>query len=372
MIEPDARHVIDYVLVKLEDVSTITSGDQAPQYRDLFINGMYPIFRVSDVAKEHISSNLTESADRLNEEGIDRLKLFTKGSILFPKSGESCLLNHRAVMGCDGYVDYHLAVITPDKKRIIPMFLFYVLTSLDAKTLVQNDGCPLIRVEDLGCAQIPLPPLPEQQKIVDALDPIQRSIEALKQGIEALQSCGWGRLSLDFGNEPVWSMRLGDLIEVNYGTRIDKDDNVEKLYPVYDGDGVSFYTNRYNLENAIIIGRSGLSKECVRYIEGKFWLNDNGVSISVTHDTVCFSYLKYALLQMSGQIYSCASGSAQKVLSIDSLKNLTVQIPSLIAQHEIADKLNKEIDYIKQTESAIANQREKMQKVIAKLWRDIT
>lgn len=106
-----------YKTVKLSDIATITSGNAAPQDSSLF-GGVYPFFRTSDVGAVHRSNNLIMSQDYLNDEGIKNLILFPKGTILFPKSGASTFLNHRAVLGIDGYVSSHLAAIIPNINQV--------------------------------------------------------------------------------------------------------------------------------------------------------------------------------------------------------------------------------------------------------------
>lgn len=173
-----------FVLVKLQQIAVIESGNSAPQNSLLFEGGVYPFFRVSDVAKEHLSTNLVSTRDKLNSKGIKGLKLFPKNSILFPKSGASTLLNHRAIMGCDGYVASHLAVIQPDKSKVLYKYLYYVLARIDAKSIILNDGYPSVRIQHLQDINIPLPTLEEQQKIIDSIQQKEKEIQMLKEKIE--------------------------------------------------------------------------------------------------------------------------------------------------------------------------------------------
>jgi len=82
---------------KLGDVCEIGAGNSAPQDKALFKNGCYPFFRTSDVGKIHFGK-IKQSADMLNNRGIQGMRLFRKGTILFPKSGASTFLNHRVLM----------------------------------------------------------------------------------------------------------------------------------------------------------------------------------------------------------------------------------------------------------------------------------
>ena len=175
----------NFALVKLQQIAVIESGNSAPQESSSFEGGTHLFFRVSDVAKEHLSTNLISTRDKLNNKGIKGLKLFPKNSILFPKSGASALLNHRAIMGCDGYVASHLAVIQPDENKILYKYLYYILSSIDAKDISLNDGYPSIRIQHLQNLNIPLPGLEEQQKIVKSIQQKEEEIQMLKDKIEA-------------------------------------------------------------------------------------------------------------------------------------------------------------------------------------------
>jgi type I restriction enzyme M protein len=174
-----------FTLVKLQQIAVIENGDSAPQNSLLFEGGVYPFFRVSDVAKEHLSTNLINTRDKLNSKGIKGLKLFPKNSILFPKSGASTLLNHRAIMGRDGYVASHLAVIQPDESKVLYKYLYYILTSINAKSISLNEGYPSIRIKHLQDINIPLPVLEEQQKIIDLIQLKEKEIQMLKEKIGA-------------------------------------------------------------------------------------------------------------------------------------------------------------------------------------------
>jgi type I restriction enzyme M protein len=180
----DNNSKANFVLVKLQQIAVIESGNSAPQESSLFEGGTYPFFRVSDVAKEHLSTNLISTRDKLNNKGAKGLKLFSKNSILFPKSGASTLLNHRAIMGCDGYVASHLAVIQPDENKVLCEYLYYILSSIDAKDISLNDGYPSIRIQRLQDINIPLPSLGEQQKIVKSIQQKEKEIQMLKDKIK--------------------------------------------------------------------------------------------------------------------------------------------------------------------------------------------
>lgn len=153
----------------LGEVATVGAGNSAPQGDELFKDGEYPFFRTSDAGKIRFG-DIYEASDKLNEQGIKGLRLFPKGTILFPKSGASTFLNHRVMLGVDGYVSSHLATIVADKSKVHERFLLYFLTTISAQDLVQDHAYPSLNLPIISAIQLPYPPLPEQQRIVTMLD----------------------------------------------------------------------------------------------------------------------------------------------------------------------------------------------------------
>lgn len=166
---------------KLSEFCSISSGNSAPQGESFFENGQYPFFRTSDVGAIHLSTNLQEVSDYLNETGIQGLKLFKKGTILFPKSGASTFLNHRVIMGMDGYVASHLGTINVNKVFALEKYVYFMLTNVDAKTLTADQTYPSLKLEDISGIEIPLPPLEVQHRIVNELVTYDSVISGARQ-----------------------------------------------------------------------------------------------------------------------------------------------------------------------------------------------
>lgn len=155
-----------YELANLGDVAEVASGNSAPQDASMFSNGIYPFFRTSDVGKVHLSKALSETQDKLNENGILGMRLFRKGTILFPKSGASTYLDHRVIMGVDGYVASHLATIIANNKLVLNDYLYEILINVSARTLKTSTGYPSLKKEDIEKIKLPLPPMEVQKEIV--------------------------------------------------------------------------------------------------------------------------------------------------------------------------------------------------------------
>ena len=166
--------------VKLEDIADVKAGNPAPQDKNLFEHGVYPFVRTSDVGKVKVGS-LSDANDKLNQQGIAKLKLFPKGTILFPKSGASTFLNHRVILEMDAYVASHLATIKSKQDDVSDKYLWYFLQNIDAADLVADSAYPSLNTKTIQSIPISLPPLEEQERIVAKLDAAFAEIDEAKK-----------------------------------------------------------------------------------------------------------------------------------------------------------------------------------------------
>ncbi|MCO4273045.1 restriction endonuclease subunit S [Pseudarthrobacter sp. HLT3-5] len=133
---------------------------------------------------------------------------------------------------------------------------------------------------------------------------------------------------------------LGDLIQINFGTRITKAKDTGTLYPVYGGGGESFRTNTHNREDEWVISRFAMSGDCVRWVSGKFWMLDSGFTFDVALPDLDKEYVGQVLLHMRPTIFATSTKSAQKNIDISGFKRLKIPVPPIDLQREIARILN--------------------------------
>ena len=161
------------------------------------------------------------------------------------------------------------------------------------------------------------------------------------------------KIDCKINNEMIY-VKLEDICNINYGTRITKKNNINGEYPVYGGGDISFHTNTYNREGFnIIISRFGVSEKCVRLINGDIFLNDSAMSLSAKSENIILKYVGYYLYNIRSKIYELSSGLAQKNMNMDKLRSLMVPLPSIERQNEIIkfceniEQCNKiSLDYI--------------------------
>ncbi|MBI5654393.1 restriction endonuclease subunit S [Candidatus Uhrbacteria bacterium] len=355
---------------KLGEVCVVGAGNSAPQKMEFFVDGKYPFFRTSDVGAIHLGEIL-EAADHLNDKGIKNLRLVKKGTILFPKSGASTFLDHRVIMGVDGYVSSHLATIATDERILDSRFLFYFLQGIRARDLIQDHGYPSLNLPVISGIQIPLPPLPDQLRIVKTLDSIFEKVSLAKQNVEKnLQNSrelfesylqkifanpGQGWEEIDFG-DIILEVRTGP-----FGSALHKSDYVEEGVPVINPqnivDGTILPRGKTNVseatkrrlsqyvlrKNDIILARRGEMGRCALVTNKEAgWLCGTGsllIRLKSEAD-VRFLLLVLQSARVSEELEEKAIGATMSNLNQGILNSLKIVLPPFAVQCSIVTKLD--------------------------------
>ena len=137
-------------------------------------------------------------------------------------------------------------------------------------------------------------------------------------------------------------MHLGDVLNLEFGTRITKRKNIGTQYPVYGGGGESFRTDEYNREDDYVISRFAMSENCVRFVRGKFFLLDSGFTFSIKEefsDKLLKEFVGYFLMGIQRQILTSARGMGQKNMDVPVFKSFRIPVPPLSEQRIIARML---------------------------------
>lgn len=140
---------------------------------------------------------------------------------------------------------------------------------------------------------------------------------------------------------------LDEVCEVQYGTRVVQKRDGGSIFPVYGGGGATFQLNEFNREDRLVIARFGMSEECARFVRGKFFLNDSGLTVSPKNGKLLPSFLDYQLYSKQDLIYALGKGSAQKNLDVPAFRLLPIFVPDdLKSQRRIVSILDEAFDVI--------------------------
>ncbi len=156
------------------------------------------------------------------------------------------------------------------------------------------------------------------------------------------------------------SVALDSLCDIEYGTRVTRKRDAGSEYPVYGGGGKTFYIDKFNRESVFIVSRFGMSENCTRFVSGKFFLNDSGLSLSSKKEyNLLNDFLGYQLLHRSKDIYNLGRGTAQKNLDVKNFRKMKFKfVDSLDEQKRIVKKLDTCMERV---EKAIQNVEQNIQ-----------
>ena len=155
-------------------------------------------------------------------------------------------------------------------------------------------------------------------------------------------------------NPKGWRTTLfGNLIRLKSGDALSAKFFCDGSYPVYGGNGIAGYHNRYNVSGEnIIIGRVGALCGNVRFINGDIFVTDNAFVVKVQQN-IKLRFLERMLTLLELRKY--ANAAAQPVISNTSLKAITIPIPPIELQNEFAAKIEAIEKQKEQIESSITD-----------------
>jgi type I restriction enzyme S subunit len=212
---------------------------------------------------------------------------------------------------------------------------------------------------------IPLPSLPEQQKIASCLSSLDEVITGEQQKLELLKQHKKGLLQNlfpqegetvpklrfpEFKNAGEWEVKkLGEVAEIIKGEQLNRNDlNEKSIYPCLNG-GVnpSGYTDKFNSEgNTITISEGGNSCGYVNFIRTKFWLGGHCYKIK-EKEFIDKMFLFQLLKSVESKLMKLRVGSGLPNIQLRSLKDFKLIVsPSLPEQQKIAACLSSLDDLI--------------------------
>ena len=213
---------------------------------------------------------------------------------------------------------------------------------------------------NLNSFEVPLPPKAEQAKIANFLDHETAQIDSLidKQQtlIQLLKEKRQAVIShaVTKGLNPNAPMKdsgvewLGEvpehwnIVKLSYRMKLLSGDGITSQdieptgqYPVYGGNGLRGYTDRYNCEgHHVLIGRQGALCGNINLAQGKFFATEHAVVVYPYQD-FNISFLSEFLRFMDLGQYSVSA--AQPGISVERINGLKILVPPYYEQTEIGE-----------------------------------
>jgi type I restriction-modification system DNA methylase subunit len=203
-----------------------------------------------------------------------------------------------------------------------------------------------INKERLNNLQIPFPS--DISKIESLLDEIKELHELITKTenlipIKEKEICESIKRITD--NEECDEFKLGEVCEINTGdNKFSK--NINSIYPVYGGGGISSYSDNYNREGFnILISRVGNFN--IKFMNNKFYLNENGYTCEkVIVNKYLLGYILINNIEYIKQNY--LNKTNQGVVNKTNLYKLPIKIPKNKSTIDTLQNYFDEIDELKQ------------------------
>ena len=219
-------------MARLGDLCEIFAGQGAPQGDNNYCDRSYgvPFIKAGDLS-DLLSGKSENKLQCVNDEVAKshKLKLYPSGSILFAKSGMSCMKGYiyRTQYPC--YVVSHLAIVIPEK--VDGEYLKFYFQYNKPNFLIKDAAYPSISLQDISNIELQLPNIEEQEAIAASLNKVSELIFLRKQQLSKLDELVKSRFIEMFGdvitNSKSWKQyifseiatsRLGKMLDAKQQT----------------------------------------------------------------------------------------------------------------------------------------------------------
>lgn len=345
---------------KLGEVANVSAGQSAPQGDKNYCLDGTPFIKAGNLENLINGKNENEVQKVSDEVALShRLKKYKKGSVLFAKSGMSCMKGWVYTLKNDCYVVSHLAIVTP--KSINSSFLNYYFKVNKPNKLVKDSAYPSISLKDIENFQVPIPPMEEQERIVAELDLLQSVIDKKKAQLDEYDKLAQSIFYEMFGdpidNPKKWEVKkLGEIGEcISGGTPSRKrtdyfSGNINwfsagELNSLFLTDSVEKITQEALDSSAAKLCKP-MSLFIGMYDTAAFKLgiptiestsNQACANVSLYQDNIIWLY--YVLLLMKDEALKHRHGARQKNLNLNYIKNFEIPLPPLSLQQSFAEKI---------------------------------
>ena len=351
---------------KIEDCCLLIKDGTHGTHKDV-IAGI-PLLSAKDIYENSV--HIPFDARKISEH--DYKKIYSK----YELKKEDVLITIVGTLGRTAIIDSNtpriafqrsVAVMRPSTQLITAKYLNYVCNSHNFQNEIEirkkKGAQPGIYLGELSSISIPVPSLPEQQKIADFLSTYDEKIRLQRERVETLERRKKGllqkifsqeiRFKADDGSEfPEWvKKKLEDVVDFldNQRKPITASNRKKGMYPYYGASGIVDYINAYLFtEELVLLSEDGANiidrNYPVSFIaSGKYWVNNHAHVLRCKSGNIN----KFISEQLEMFDYSSFNtGTAQPKLNKETCRKLVLRIPVTSEQQKIADFLTAIDDQI--------------------------
>jgi len=312
------------------------------------------------------SANLIDRVVIRGMRNITEKGLKNSATNVVPKG--SLLISTRVGIGKVGIAEIDVAIsqdltgLVPDKDKADVEYLYWAILNKSSQLSGLSQGSTVkgLTREYVRNLKLPLPPLAEQKKIAEILSTLDQAIERVNEAIEKTQRLKKGLMQelltkgighkefkdTEIGKVPKeWEVvRLSNVFKLASGKSRPKeisDKQTDKMpIPVYGGNGVLGYTNKFMVDNeTVVIGRVGEYCGSIHKTLKSSWITDNALYAAVIEKRqISLDFFTYYLVFINLNKFKKESG--QPLMTQTIVYSISCPLPPLPEQQKIAEILS--------------------------------
>jgi type I restriction enzyme S subunit len=379
---------------KLGEVCEIVSGNTPKGLENIKNTGEYQFYKVSDMNSPGNEVKMCISNFNLTLEELKtlKIKIYPKGTVIFPKRGGAILTNKKRLLSKDSSFDLNVMGVLPNE-QVGSNFLYYWFQKLDLGKICDGSNVPQINNKNIAPLEIPLPSLETQQRIVAKIEELfselDKGVEELKKTQEQLKTYRQSVLKWAFEgrftNENVkdgelpegWEVKTlkeltlkvekvkrkevdekEELIYLDIGG-IDNNFNKIENYKIYKWKDAPSRAQQIVKVNDILFSTVRTYMKNIAMVDKEIYNNQiasSGFTVLRANELASFKYIFYNTISdiflnvlnelQSGSSYPAVRDSDvfnQKILIPKSLKEQHQIIQEIESRLSVADKLEEQI-----------------------------
>ena len=345
----------NWVWVRLGAIAEIVTGGTPSKKHPEYYGGNFPFYKPSDLDQGRLTYDASEY---LSEEGKNVSRIIPKNSTAVCCIGS---IGKCGYLMCEGTTNQQINSAIP---KINSLCLYYYLCTenfvQDLLSMASATTIAIVNKSKMESCAFPLPPLSEQQRIVERIEELLAKLDEAKERLQEvadsfavrkaaiLHKAFTGELTKQWRREngvrdESWEeKKLSEITENQDSKRIplskSQRDNMNRIYDYYGASGIIDKVDDYTFEGKkLLIGEDGAnlvtrSKDIAFIADGKYWVNNHAHILDVK-DTVLLMYLCNYINNMD--LIPYVTGSAQPKLTQAKMNNIKIFLPTLPEQHEI-------------------------------------